>query len=806
MALDLIDDNDINKKKDQPQQDNNPAPAPASPQPQAGAAPSQPGSGINTTGQGPQASNAPQQHGNASGRTGSGFVNLQNVISANRQNKLGSTINQGLQGVAGNVRQGLQSNQDLFQQEMDKNRLGTDQDVQNRQDIINRISGYQAPESAAQAGGSQVFDERSGQMVNSQGQGSPQALGDDLVSQQDADAFQRYRSGAYQGPQSLRDVDSLQEQAQQAEGLGKNISSSGGRQALLQQFVGRDGNYSRGKQALDSLLLGQTGAQDLRNARKATFGLNNEVGGAENLAEQQAAATGSLAQQFGQDTRNTLGGKDSGGMIGDIYGGLTKAQQDRQSQADTDYGNFQQRLANKQLTQQDVEKYLNPLVSNNGVDQGTSLFGLDNNSLSKGYSEGKFGLEDVADTTKLAKINALQKLSGTNDIKLDPSKLGANRESVLADPSQFNEYRGKQDELNTLLGGYNDLLSQTQGRQDYYNQNVQNQFGSDLQNQLSSIRGKNYSDNEGNVNSAQQAQDYYNALQQASQDPRLAKYNDVQNQLKDFSSQFKFAGTDEGGGGYKLPQMNSDDSGQSSYGDPRMADFLQSGNLGDTLKYDKSADIGNLNKIMGAIKTQKGAGDSVTSLMSDPAKQAYNAAHPTQLQQVEKQGDAGLYDQSKYQQLHDKYLGENFGDAQIAGKRLSDYLGPAAIAGLQGGAIGGLLGGGGGAMLGANFGAIRSIFSDEQLKTNVESGGKRVERFLDSVKPYEYDYKNSKYGAGKQIGVMAQDLEKTEEGRQAIEETSEGKKVHYGKLAGMMMASQAHLHKRLKALEGKRKK
>ena len=44
---------------------------------------------------------------------------------------------------------------------------------------------------------------------------------------------------------------------------------------------------------------------------------------------------------------------------------------------------------------------------------------------------------------------------------------------------------------------------------------------------------------------------------------------------------------------------------------------------------------------------------------------------------------------------------------------------------------------------------------------------------------------------------MAQDLEKTQLGKQMVENTPEGKQVNFGKGLGLVMASQARLNERL---------
>lgn len=99
-------------------------------------------------------------------------------------------------------------------------------------------------------------------------------------------------------------------------------------------------------------------------------------------------------------------------------------------------------------------------------------------------------------------------------------------------------------------------------------------------------------------------------------------------------------------------------------------------------------------------------------------------------------------------------------------------------------------------------GGARAYASDEKKKTNIEDYSS--EEFLDKLKPYTYDYKNpERDGEGRQAGVMAQDLEKTEVGKQSVIDTDEGKMVDYNKLGPTMLASLVELNERLKKLEGK---
>jgi uncharacterized protein YoxC len=101
----------------------------------------------------------------------------------------------------------------------------------------------------------------------------------------------------------------------------------------------------------------------------------------------------------------------------------------------------------------------------------------------------------------------------------------------------------------------------------------------------------------------------------------------------------------------------------------------------------------------------------------------------------------------------------------------------------------------------ANIG--RRIFSDKNLKTNVKDGGEDVYNFLDNMKGYTYDYKDEKHGDADSTSVMAQDLEKSKIGKKAVIETPEGKMVDYDKLFPAIVAAQAEIHHRIKKLEKK---
>jgi hypothetical protein len=114
----------------------------------------------------------------------------------------------------------------------------------------------------------------------------------------------------------------------------------------------------------------------------------------------------------------------------------------------------------------------------------------------------------------------------------------------------------------------------------------------------------------------------------------------------------------------------------------------------------------------------------------------------------------------------------------------------------QQGMLGGILQGAGAAM----------AMSDERQKTNKEHSSGRLDNMLDHLDTYSYNYKDPKFGEGRHTSVMAQDLEKSDIGRQAVVNTPEGKMVDYTQLLPAMLAANAEAHKKIKELEAQIKK
>lgn len=108
-------------------------------------------------------------------------------------------------------------------------------------------------------------------------------------------------------------------------------------------------------------------------------------------------------------------------------------------------------------------------------------------------------------------------------------------------------------------------------------------------------------------------------------------------------------------------------------------------------------------------------------------------------------------------------------------------------------------------MLGAvGPGVSAYLMSDERLKEDIEDGREKTRGTLDGIRALAYRYKDAKHGEGDQIGILAQDLERTPIGKQTVVETPEGKAIHPGRAVGFSLAALADLHDRVKTLEGAR--
>lgn len=99
---------------------------------------------------------------------------------------------------------------------------------------------------------------------------------------------------------------------------------------------------------------------------------------------------------------------------------------------------------------------------------------------------------------------------------------------------------------------------------------------------------------------------------------------------------------------------------------------------------------------------------------------------------------------------------------------------------------------------------IGSLISDERAKENVKDEGEGIARTMRALSAKSWDYKDPANGEGRHIGIMAQDLEKTEAGRWLVTERNGVKTIDAKKAIGALLASNAELTKRLDRVEGRK--
>jgi hypothetical protein len=160
------------------------------------------------------------------------------------------------------------------------------------------------------------------------------------------------------------------------------------------------------------------------------------------------------------------------------------------------------------------------------------------------------------------------------------------------------------------------------------------------------------------------------------------------------------------------------------------------------------------------------------------------------------QATAGLAERNAAQQaLADMILKQRQQDAQVAldsrGNAISGYGGvkPAGstLDKWAAPATGGL--------------AAFAKFSDKRLKHEIDDGDDDANATLKGLRAFTYKYKDKSLGKDRELGIMAQDLEKAGL-KHTIIETPRGKAVHGGALATANTAMLAALEKRVSKMEG----
>lgn len=97
-----------------------------------------------------------------------------------------------------------------------------------------------------------------------------------------------------------------------------------------------------------------------------------------------------------------------------------------------------------------------------------------------------------------------------------------------------------------------------------------------------------------------------------------------------------------------------------------------------------------------------------------------------------------------------------------------------------------------------------AIASDERLKTDVTDAREEVDDMLDALLPKAYVYKSEKHGVGRRVGIMAQDMLRSEAGARIVREEPDGLMLDVNKALSAALASSARLNERVRKLEASR--
>lgn len=367
---------------------------------------------------------------NPNKQQGSGYTNIQRIVQANQNNRLGQAVGGGIQQQAGQQQQAIGQAQQNFQQQSQNNRFDTNANTQLVQNVLNDPTQYL--QSATNPDGTPV------QQLNQQG-----------------NQFQNLISGQYQGPVNLANAQQLQNQAQDVSQLGQAIGSTGGRIGLLQRFVGNP-QYQQGQQTLDSLLLGQTGGQDLAAARRAALQAQGQTAGAIGGAQAQGQENINTAKQFGQNVQNQLGTN-----VTTKEAALAQQAIDTQTQRDKDVANIKAQLSAGTLTPE--------LAAQLGIASGDRSYGINAASFLN-PSDIKATEQNIATPEDYARFQALQQLAGTNTPQAAQDVFGKfsgqqAQAGTLAQNPAYNIDKSKfQDALQTAKQQYDAQLAPSQAK------------------------------------------------------------------------------------------------------------------------------------------------------------------------------------------------------------------------------------------------------------------------------------------------------------------------------------------------------
>jgi len=386
-----------------------------------------------------------------------GFTNLQQIMGASGNNRIGQAVGQGLQNVSGELKGTVSGQYGKFKTQAEQNRLGSQENTAKRQQVLGQYVNPNQP-ALNEQNATNPAPASTAAATSSETPQQFQNLAD--PNQEQIDMFSKFRAGKYEGPSALSEIkgqgiDQLKQRAQELESLANLSSDAGGRQALVQRFIGGPG-YSQGSQKLDTMLMGAGDQSALSKARRGLTGITQDITNKEKSAAGLADLYRNEAAKFGADTEEQL----TSGLSGITSDVTARAGQYSQGMKDLS-AQLGQGLSSGALTQDAFNKlskpaqdYLNSIMGKGtlasgpeaaakykyGSEKSLDMAGFDPTKTIKDV--GNLDLNNQADLARLARndefqrqkaLEALGQRQGSFLSRFDPSQL---------DRRQLGQYLG----------------------------------------------------------------------------------------------------------------------------------------------------------------------------------------------------------------------------------------------------------------------------------------------------------------------------------------------------------------------------
>jgi len=714
------------------------------------------------------------------------------------------------------------------------------------QNLLNSQSGYGASQEANYADqlskADSDFTKQSGEEKNKYLTSERERLmSENAPSEQEIQDVSKFRTGTYTGPTGLKDDASLQAKAQQVESLGNSSRSEGGRQDLLRRFVGGD-NYTQGQKQLDSTLLGQD-ASGLRSAARETRGAGNLVSGASEQAANMGKELVGRAKIFGEQTGQQV--QDARSPFSDILDKQVAAAQLAETNRATNQSGIQDLLTGTGdqykglegitrtglgLQQAMNQGYLSQadasqLLGDKGLIARGQAAGLDINQLLgerlSGTAAKNVGRTGVASKSEIARLNALDRMSGKQGTDLEfldsQGKYSAGKTGF--DINSLQDYIAKIEADKMPQGTQGTVQAGTPGYLDQA-KNYAAGAASDPASILAAapiartaaIGTAGLDVLTGKDNAAQAVQSNVDTGLNTAGAGLQGKNAILEALTKMNVGGASLEGTPAGKQLLSAIQGMSNLENKGLQGASDVANEWTSGVGGLTstgLKDIASGNVSNLAKNLAGSSGLRSAGKVIGNVGKTVSKALgggagktggwatsdYNTADAvtgkkTKIREYANKDSQTILNQMRSMTGRSAAMGKGGAEVAKSLNELNSYY-RRALANEQGGQD-----------------LERTVMSDEKLKKNISYSDSDLQKFMDRIKPAAYDYKDEVKDSplaskDRELGVMAQDLEKSKLGDEAVQDTDIGKVVDYKNLEPKMLASIAALNKRLKELESK---